>query len=120
MRLPVLLAVVMSAVALGGALAQGTSSSGGGTSSTGGAGPTAPVGRSASTTNPASPAIPSANPGSGRPETVTPPIASPGSEASNGRKAAGTASREFPNNPRLEAESRKLDRQIKRGICVGC
>jgi hypothetical protein len=80
----------------------------------------AAVGRPTTGPNPASPAISSATPGSARPETATPPIASPGSEASNGRKAAGMASRDFPNNPRLEAQSRKLDRQIKRGICVGC
>jgi hypothetical protein len=52
---------------------------------------------------------------------LTPPISSPGSEASSGRAAAGAAPvRDFPNNPRLEAQSRKLDQQIKRGICVGC
>ena len=121
MRLPVLLAFVMSAVALGGTLAQGTSSSGGGAPSTGGSSPMgAPVGRAASAPNPALSATPSATPGSARLETATPPIASPVSEASTGRKAAGLASRDFPNNPRLEAQSRKLDRQIKRGICVGC
>jgi hypothetical protein len=51
------------------------------------------------------------------------PIPSPGSEASSGRGAAGASGAtepNFPNNPRLEAQSRKLDRQIKRGICVGC
>jgi hypothetical protein len=26
----------------------------------------------------------------------------------------------YPGNPRLDASGRKLDRQIKRGICVGC
>jgi hypothetical protein len=119
MRFSLLLALAV--VASGPSLAQAPS----GLTGTG----TAPGGLSGDTTapssaapaNPASPATRGAAT-SARPGVTTPPIASPGNEGSSGRPVVPGTTQAPPSsgNARLDAQSLKLDRQIRRGICTGC
>jgi hypothetical protein len=66
--------------------------------------------------SPASPQTPGSVSTSNNPN-ATPPIRSPGSEATSGRGVGGGGG---GTNAELDRKSREIDREIKRGICTGC
>ena len=43
-----------------------------------------------------------------------------GAGSGTARPAASATFRDLPSNSRLDESSKRIDRQIRRGICVGC
>jgi hypothetical protein len=51
---------------------------------------------------------------------ATPPAPKPGADSSAAPRRSAVDREVAGSNERLERRSRQIDRQIKRGICVGC